>query len=399
MKKIKISGYIQPQFQIADTQGVKTFAGGNFNSGVDNRFKVRRAEFKTMYDNGKTQIVANIDITQSGVVIKDAYGKFTEQWLQMFSVTAGIFSCPFGWEVPSSASVIGSPEKSRANQTLFSSDRDLGAKLTFQMPGTSPLNPLKIEGGIFNGTGNRADDFDSYKDFIGNIHWNAATKNKKTSYAFGVSFYDGGWRKGNDTAYHTGVMTNGSTGFIETIVTGSNNTATTRRYYGADAQLSIEEPLGTTTFRVEYVTGKQPGTGKQPAGISVTPTSVSAYAAPTVTLINGSTIPALVYNRSVEGFYAEVIQDIGKTHTQLMLKYDWWDPNTKVAGKQLTDANGFSQADIKYTDWGIGLIYNWDANVKMMAWYDIVTNETTGLKGYERDLPDNIWTFRIQYKF
>ena len=140
LKKIKVSGYIQSQFQFADSAGIKSFAGGDFGSHIDKRFKVRRAEFKTMYDNGKTMIVANIDITQGGVLIKDAYGKFTEQWMKAFTVTAGIFSRPFGYEVPNSSSLLESPERSRFIQVLFPGERDLGAMLTFQMPVSSIFN-------------------------------------------------------------------------------------------------------------------------------------------------------------------------------------------------------------------------------------------------------------------
>src|ERR1041385_4669381 len=140
LKRIKFSGYVQAQYQQIDSAGAKSFAGGDFPAGVNKRFKVRRGEFKTMYDNGKTQIVANIDITQNGVSIKDCYGRFTEQWLQTFSITAGIFNRPFGWEVPTSSSAIGSPERSRVNQILFPGERDLGVMLTFQLPVTSPLH-------------------------------------------------------------------------------------------------------------------------------------------------------------------------------------------------------------------------------------------------------------------
>src|SRR5436309_104247 len=52
LKRVKISGYVQSQFQWGDSLGMKSFAGGDFPSNTDKRFKVRRAEFKTMYDNG-----------------------------------------------------------------------------------------------------------------------------------------------------------------------------------------------------------------------------------------------------------------------------------------------------------------------------------------------------------
>jgi phosphate-selective porin len=39
------------------------------------------------------------------------------------------------------------------------------------------------------------------------------------------------------------------------------------------------------------------------------------------------------------------------------------------------------------------------ANVKLMAYYEFVKNETTQLTGYTRDLPDNVLTLRAQFKF
>lgn len=54
MKKIKVSGYIQTQYQIADTAGVSSFAGGNFADGVKSRFAVRRGRIKVNYDNDLT---------------------------------------------------------------------------------------------------------------------------------------------------------------------------------------------------------------------------------------------------------------------------------------------------------------------------------------------------------
>ncbi|HLP15269.1 MAG TPA: hypothetical protein VK470_03360, partial [Bacteroidota bacterium] len=46
LKKIKISGYIQSQFQVADSDGIASVAGGNFPTGVHSRFAVRRGRVK-----------------------------------------------------------------------------------------------------------------------------------------------------------------------------------------------------------------------------------------------------------------------------------------------------------------------------------------------------------------
>ena len=46
LKRIKVSGYIQAQFQYADSSGQQSFAGGNFASGTDKRFALRRGRIK-----------------------------------------------------------------------------------------------------------------------------------------------------------------------------------------------------------------------------------------------------------------------------------------------------------------------------------------------------------------
>jgi phosphate-selective porin len=391
MKKIKISGYIQSQFQWADSAGIKSFAGGDFPVNVDKRFKVRRAEFKIMYDNVKTQIVANIDITQNGVNIKDAYGKINEQKLKMFSLTAGIFNRPFGFECPYSSSMLESPERARVIQTILPGERDLGAMLTFQMPAGSVLHPLKIEGGIFNGSGNNVNDFDWQKDFIGNIHWNSVLKSEKIKYGVGISYYDGGVRQGTSKVFTMSPDSLGVNAFQMNKDTANYGKTAWRHYVGFDGQVSIDFPFGITTLRGEYIMGQQPGTSS---------TSVSPSAQP------GDT-----YIRNFDGAYFILVQNIMQSKHAIVIKYDWYDPNTKVSGNDLgssvlkpygTSFNKTNTQDLKYTTLGLGYIFKLDNNVKFTLYYDMVTNESSKnlpAGGYWRDLKDNVLTARIQYKF
>jgi len=57
LKKIKISGYIQAQYQVAESASIGSYAGGNFPQNVKSRFQVRRGRFKINYDNDLTQYV------------------------------------------------------------------------------------------------------------------------------------------------------------------------------------------------------------------------------------------------------------------------------------------------------------------------------------------------------
>src|SRR4051812_45088210 len=46
---IKIGGYIQPQFQLAQEKGKKIFDGGVFPANVNNRFMLRRGRIRFEY--------------------------------------------------------------------------------------------------------------------------------------------------------------------------------------------------------------------------------------------------------------------------------------------------------------------------------------------------------------
>jgi hypothetical protein len=129
----------------------------------------------------------------------------------------------------------------------------------------------------------------------------------------------------------------------------------------------------------------------------------STSASPFFLPIPSATSPntADVYVRSFNGMYAYFIQRIAKTKHEISVKYEWYDPNTKVKGNDIagSTSNALSSADIKYTQLGFTYLYYFDANVKFMANYNIITNESTKLAGYTKDLKDNVLTLRVQYRF
>jgi phosphate-selective porin len=82
------------------------------------------------------------------------------------------------------------------------------------------------------------------------------------------------------------------------------------------------------------------------------------------------------------------------------VKYDWYDPNTSVSGKEIGKAgSNLSAADIKYNTLGFGYIRYINQNLKLFLWYDLVTNESTSLNGYTDDLKDDVFTCRLQFRF
>jgi hypothetical protein len=48
-ENLNISGYMQPQFQVAESDGAQSFAGGNFSQFSRSRFMLRRARVKIDY--------------------------------------------------------------------------------------------------------------------------------------------------------------------------------------------------------------------------------------------------------------------------------------------------------------------------------------------------------------
>ena len=392
LQKLKITGYIQAQYQIADTLGAKSYAGGDFPAASDNRFMIRRGRIKFTYDSHLTKYVLQFDVTEKGLAIKDAYLNIQDPYLNAFSLTAGVFNRPFGYEIPYSSSVRESPERSRFTQTLFPGERDLGAMLTFQMPKTSPLNFLKIDAGFFSGNGTNP-EFDTKKDFIGHIGIAKATKTEKVKYGLGFSYYNGGVYQGKLltglAAQTYELKTIGDTVSFAKIsgdsIVGSFHK---RSYFGVDAQLTLETPLGFTTLRGEYVAGKQPGTDKS----TTSPTNI---------------IPSSnTYLRNISGMYVYFVQSVTGTKLSVVAKYDIYDPNTGISGNQIGlksktgKTNASTAGDLKYNTLGLGLIYAYTPNVKFTAYYDMVKNETSkNLKGYTSDLPDNVLTLRLQYKF
>jgi hypothetical protein len=174
LAKIKLSGYIQAQWQHADSNGQASIAGGSFPANTKQRFQVRRGRLKTTYAGETSLYVLQFDVIPRGVSIKDAYVALQEPWLKAFSATMGVFDRPFGFEISYSSSSRESPERSRVYQTLFPGERDLGAKLEFKgHENLGFLQYFNLKGGVFTGQGPTADEIDEEQDFIGRLGFQA----------------------------------------------------------------------------------------------------------------------------------------------------------------------------------------------------------------------------------
>jgi hypothetical protein len=433
LKKLKFSGYVQAQYQVADSVGVASMEAGNFAAGNDKRFMVRRGRLKAAYTNTNdegivtSEFVLQSDFSEKGFLLRDAYCRFLIPYTKNFlALKSGIFDRPFGYEIAYSSSLRETPERGRMSQLLFPGERELGAMLIFEGPKGSRWEWLKMQGGYFGGNGAYVPvggDVDFKKDFIGQIILKKSFMKERLKVSGGLSYYNGGVAQGSDTSY---TFNSDSKMYEKHVYKGSKNTLHLREYVGGDLQISFDSKIGLTTLRAEYIEGTQPSIGSNSVSPSFsTITGYSSYAStsslPTTSFTVGAPgAPAFnLYSRHFSGYYLYFVQNIAHSKHDIVVKYDVYDPNTKVSGGDLVDqvkltssSSSFtktkvSQADIKYHTIGLGYIYHLDENIKISLYYAMVTNESTSagsssgsaISHFARDIKDNVFTARVQYKF
>ncbi|MEI9913052.1 MAG: porin [Bacteroidota bacterium] len=388
LDNIHMSGYIQPQFQLAQTEGSKSYNGGDFSQFSKSRFLLRRARVKLDYflmtkdKFPKALFTFQFDATERGVNTRDMFLRLYETKHNNFALTTGLFARPFGYEVNLSSGFRESPERGRMSQILMPVERDLGVMLTFErQERKSKWKWLKIDAGVFNGPGlSGTTDFDSRKDFISRIIIKPVRLNK-VEISGGLSLLQGGWRQETKYIYKNGTAVNGDNIYVVDSSLSNIGKIAPRKYYGADVQLKLHHPWGETEIRGEYWYGKQSGS--------------------TTTTTNPGTLPSTpVYIRDFNGAFFYFLQNIINKKHQLLLKYDWYDPDTKIKGKDIgRPGTNLSSTGMSYSTIGIGYTYYHSDNIKLVLYYDIVKNELTQLPGYTSDIKDNIFTCRVQFRF
>ena len=375
LQKLKVSGYVQTQYQWGKENASLKVGSTNENLKESfNRVGIRRGRIKFVYEKGIASGVFQLDLTEKGIGFKDVYLNIKDPWLKTNSFKAGVFDRPFGNEISYSSSRRESPERSTIFQTLFPEERDLGAMITLQTGKNSPLNFLKLEAGLFAGNGIKQET-DNRKDFIGHLSANKKWNNLQLS--GGLSYYNGGVYQGTENVYS---MKGNS--FILSNSADNVGRFAKREYIGFDLQFGIKSILGSTLVRAEYLFGTQPGKD-------------SGSKSP-----NASSLPGYdTYIRDFAGGYVILVQDLGKLPLAAVLKYDWYDPNTKIADHEI-GLNHTTKGDIAQNTFGFGMLWNINSSLRLQAYYEINKNEKTkNISGYEKDRKDDVFTVRIQYKF
>jgi len=388
--KMKFSGYVQPEFQVAGQKGAKSFNGGDFATNVNNRFMLRRGRLRLDYvhfaeGNGPSvQFVFQFDGSERGFFARDFWGRVMENKYQLFSFTMGLFARPFSYELNLSSGDRESPERGRMSQLLMKTERDLGAMISFEpRKQNHPLRYLKIDAGFFNGPGlNATADFDSHKDFITRVAFKPYPVSEKIIISMAASYLNGGFLQNTKYIYRTKEV-GGEKIFLVDSALANRGEIAPRKYYGADAQVKFKHKMGVTELRAEFVTGTQTATENNSETPAALLNNMEGY-----------------YIRKFNGAYFYFLQNIINTHHQVGIKYDWYDPNIDVKGNEIGKAgNNINATNIKYNTLGFGYIYYATENLKLVLWYEKVTNEKTQLAGFTKDVKDDVFTCRLQFKF
>jgi len=358
LKKIKVSGYVQARYEINEASHDNASYGGTpaaAKASNTDRFFIRRGRLKATYEASPlAQGVVYFDGGQDRTVrLLEAYVTLRDPWTasRSHALTVGQMNVPFGYEIERSSSVRELPERSKAENVLFSGERDRGITLTSQWTDEIQTVLAILNGGGINHSFYPNADPSGAKDFAARVRY------ARGVFDAAVSYYDG---------RNTIPLTK------ESHAAGHVDHDKIR--LGADAQLYFGLPvLGGGTLRGEIYSGHE-----------VNPDSLKALARDQV-LAAGANSAHLATD--FLGWYLMWVQDLGE-RLQFAARYDTYDPNT-------------DRDHDEHDRVGLGLNYFYAAGIRLTVAYDVPMTEvarTAPDTGY-RDPIDNFWTFQAQVKF
>jgi hypothetical protein len=353
LNKIKISGYVQAQWERYDKDLVKT-------NEPTNTFFIRRARVKFTYEAlDGIKLVLQPDFSTGNFSLKDAYAVVNIPKLKDFTLWTGQFSRP-NYEVEYTSGQREVLERSRVIRTIYPGDREIGVKLEY----IGSTIPLKFQLMAMNGnfTGTQAKDVDSKKDLMGRVVYSVKLPEAGIGIDIGANGYLGGNRaKTNKFIVNTD-------GIADSINIGDY---LDKNWLGGEIQI-FADILGGLAVKGEYM-----------AGVNSNASTIAS----TATMAQKKADPNKIRNFS--GFYIYLIKNIGPRN-QLVARYDYYDPNTKLAG----DA---AKNDLFYKTLTLSWQHYLNDFIRISLNYEMAKNETNSTN--PKDLKDNVLGIRIQAKF
>lgn len=387
ISKLRISGYMQVQFEMYNYQDVPTPNGplqlkpGTSETNVplttnivdvSNSFVIRRARIKFTYQPLEGVIfVLQPNFTFSAVTIKDAYVQLNDPWINTFQLWIGQFNRP-DYEVEFSSRERIILERSRMSGILYPQERDLGAKLAANF-NTQYEIPLNIELAMFNGNfgegsiTNQVADVDSQKDVMLRAYYSLNFKDIGLGVDFGASGY-----YGKNMVFVAGTFSDENNNPFQANVGDKLD----KQWMGTELQ-AYYDALGGFAFKAEYNFG-----------------TISGEANATNVLNNN---PGFNFSgvRDFIGYYMTLEKNFG-TRYQAAVRYDSWDPNRRLSGNDVTVA-----PDLKVNTWSFAFNFYFTTNTKIALGYSMPINETSSTVGgiYNADVKNNTTTLRFQASF
>ena len=299
LNKLKISGYVQAQWLLNEKDHVTV-------NEPTNSFWIRRARIKFTYQAlDGVKFVLQPDFSTGNLSIKDAYAVVNLPKLKDVTLWAGQFNRT-NYEVEYSSSQREVLERSKVIRAIYPGEREVGVKLEYK----GSTVPLKVQLMAMNGnfTGAQPVDYDSKKDLMGRLVYSIKLPSSGIGIDLGPNFYYGG----------TGIKYN-------TFISDENGKLDSTSYKAGDylpkqwmgGEIQIfADFLGGTALKGEYIQGTNSVTSStnQDSKSSIT----ARRADPTKM-------------RHFSGYYLYLIKNIGLKN-QFVLKYDFYDPNTKLSG-------------------------------------------------------------------
>lgn len=353
LNKIKVSGYIQAQWDNYQEDLVKT-------NDPTNTFYVRRARIKFTYEPlDGVKFVLQPDFSTGNLSLKDAYAVVNIPKLTGWTIWAGQFNRP-NYEVEYSSSQREVLERSKVIRAIYPGEREVGAKLEYSGTATPILFQLMTMNGNFTGTTPK--DVDSKKDLMARLVYFGKMPSAGLGIDLGVNAYYGGNRA------KTNKYVLDSEGILDSLTVGDY---LKKQWMGAELRI-FADILGGLSIKSEYI-----------AGTNSTPSLTAVKADPNKI-------------KSFRGYYIYLIKNIGNRN-QMVAKYDYYDPNTKLSG----DA---AKSDVYYKTWTLAWQYYLNDNIRITAQYEMPQNETNStvknMAGVSNvQLKDNTFSIRIQAKF
>ena len=356
LKRFKFSGYIQARWETAENSSDSVRVTGSpaaLTQANVGRFYIRRGRLKLTYDaSPHSQAVVYFDGSADRIArLLEAYVTLMDPWVQKHQLWMGQMNVPFGYEIERSSSTRELPERSRAENVLFSGERDRGIKLVNQWTSQLETVVAVMNGGGINDPNFPNSDPTQNKDVLGRIRFAQGKLDGA------VSYYDGK---------------------ALTPLTGPD-IETEKTRLGFDAQAYYELPtFGGGSLKGEYYGGKNLNAD------SVRVLVVAPTTANPVTLLRAGADPGHLAT-DFTGWYGMLVQNLGEKW-QAAARYDFFDPNTDL------DHDQFERVSL-------GLNYFFDGYTRLTVAYDIPKTDRSLGAGQFEDPKDNLLTVQFQHKF